>query len=115
MPGYNSGVKAYHSDRFENVNVVVLAGGVGGAKLLDGFAQIVPAGKLTAVVNNGDNFRHMGLAICPLWTPLPARQTSKPPRDACAFKAGLSKSRRSRPSVRYTQIGNVWLARYLTK
>ena len=53
------------SYRFEELNVVVLAGGVGGAKLVDGFAQIVSAGKLTAIVNTGDDFRHMGLTVCP--------------------------------------------------
>jgi LPPG:FO 2-phospho-L-lactate transferase len=62
MPGYNSNVGSYRSD---SVNVVVLAGGVGGAKLIDGFAQVIPAGKLSAIINTGDDFRHMGLAICP--------------------------------------------------
>ena len=46
-------------------NVVVLAGGVGGAKLADGLAQIVPAGNLTVIVNTGDDFEHLGLTICP--------------------------------------------------
>lgn len=45
--------------------VVVLAGGVGGAKLADGFAQILPPGNLTIVVNTGDDFNHLGLTICP--------------------------------------------------
>lgn len=65
MLGYNSNVESYRSDAIDNVNVVLLAGGVGGAKLVDGFAQVVPAGNLTAIVNTGDDFRHMGLAICP--------------------------------------------------
>lgn len=43
MPGYNSNVGSYRSDTIDNKNVVVLAGGVGGAKLEDGFAQVVPA------------------------------------------------------------------------
>lgn len=62
MAGYNSNVESYRSD---NVNVVVLAGGVGGAKLVEGFAQVIPAGNLSAIVNTGDDFRHMGLALCP--------------------------------------------------
>lgn len=62
MPEYNSNVESSQS---YNVNVVVLAGGVGGAKLVDGFAQVIPAGKLSVIVNTGDDFRHMGLAICP--------------------------------------------------
>ncbi|MGD2078576.1 MAG: 2-phospho-L-lactate transferase, partial [Chloroflexota bacterium] len=48
-----------------NLNVVVLAGGVGGAKLADGLAQIVPPERLTVIVNTGDDFQHFGLTICP--------------------------------------------------
>lgn len=46
-------------------NVVVLAGGVGGAKLAHGIAQLVPADRLTIIVNTGDDFWHYGLRICP--------------------------------------------------
>jgi len=45
--------------------VVVLTGGVGGAKLAQGLAAILPPRDLTAVVNTGDDFRHFGLAISP--------------------------------------------------
>lgn len=45
--------------------VVTLAGGVGGAKLADGLAAILPADRLTVVVNTGDDFEHLGLSICP--------------------------------------------------
>jgi len=45
--------------------VVALAGGVGGAKLADGLAAILPADRLTVVVNTGDDFEHLGLSICP--------------------------------------------------
>lgn len=45
--------------------VVVLTGGVGGAKLALGMARIVPADRLTFIVNTGDDFRHIGLAISP--------------------------------------------------
>ena len=45
--------------------VVVLAGGVGGAKLAHGLAQILPPEQLTVVVNTGDDFEHLGLTICP--------------------------------------------------
>lgn len=45
--------------------VVALAGGVGGAKLADGLAQVLPAADLTIVVNTGDDFEHFGLTICP--------------------------------------------------
>ena len=48
-----------------NLNVICLAGGVGGAKLADGLAQILPPDQLTIVVNTGDDFQHLGLTICP--------------------------------------------------
>ncbi len=48
-----------------NYNVVLLAGGVGGAKLADGLAQILPADRLTIIVNTGDDFEHLGLTVCP--------------------------------------------------
>jgi len=47
------------------MKVVVLAGGVGGAKLADGFAQVLSPEALTIVVNTGDDFTHLGLKICP--------------------------------------------------
>lgn len=43
----------------------MLAGGVGGARMADGFAQCVPGENLTVIVNTGDDFQHMGLTICP--------------------------------------------------
>lgn len=45
--------------------VVVLTGGVGGAKLVLGLAQILPPEKIVAIVNTGDDFHHLGLAISP--------------------------------------------------
>lgn len=47
------------------MKVVALAGGVGGAKLADGLAAILPSGNLTVVVNTGDDFEHLGLHISP--------------------------------------------------
>ena len=47
------------------MKIVCLAGGVGGAKLADGLAQIVPPQDLTIIVNTGDDFRHLGLTVCP--------------------------------------------------
>ena len=49
----------------DNLNILVLAGGVGGAKLAEGLAQVVPPEKLTVVVNTGDDFQHFGLTVCP--------------------------------------------------
>ncbi|TCT05002.1 2-phospho-L-lactate transferase [Aquabacter spiritensis] len=45
--------------------VIALCGGIGGAKLALGLARVVPAEKLTVIVNTGDDFRHFGLAVCP--------------------------------------------------
>lgn len=47
------------------IHVVCLAGGVGGAKLADGLARVLPPENLTVIVNTGDDFRHLGLTICP--------------------------------------------------
>lgn len=50
---------------FQNIKVVALAGGVGGAKLADGLAQVLPAANLTVIVNTADDFEHFGLSISP--------------------------------------------------
>ncbi len=46
-------------------SVVALAGGVGGAKLTKGLAEVLESDKLTVVVNTADDFEHLGLYICP--------------------------------------------------
>jgi LPPG:FO 2-phospho-L-lactate transferase len=47
------------------MKVVALAGGVGGAKMADGLAQVLPPEDLVIIVNTGDDFEHLGLKICP--------------------------------------------------
>jgi len=47
------------------MNIVALAGGVGGAKLAHGLAQLLKPEELTIIVNTGDDFEHYGLYICP--------------------------------------------------
>lgn len=47
------------------MKIVAFAGGVGGAKLADGLAEILPPEDLTIVVNTGDDFEHLGLNISP--------------------------------------------------
>jgi LPPG:FO 2-phospho-L-lactate transferase len=54
----------YESPNFD-LNVVALAGGVGGAKLAWGLAQVLPPERLTVVVNTADDFEHLGLHISP--------------------------------------------------
>jgi LPPG:FO 2-phospho-L-lactate transferase len=46
------------------LKVVCLVGGVGGAKLAHGLAQILEPGQLTVIVNTGDDFWHYGLRVC---------------------------------------------------
>jgi LPPG:FO 2-phospho-L-lactate transferase len=45
--------------------VVVLTGGVGGSKFVDGLVRAVPPKSVSAIVNTGDDFTHLGLRICP--------------------------------------------------
>ena len=45
--------------------IVVLAGGVGGARMAHGLQQVLPPGQLTAIVNTADDFTHYGLHISP--------------------------------------------------
>lgn len=47
------------------MKVVALAGGVGGAKLAQGLAEILSPEELTIIVNTGDDFTHLGMKICP--------------------------------------------------
>ena len=44
---------------------LALAGGVGGARLADGLAGVLPADRLTVAVNTADDFEHLGLRISP--------------------------------------------------
>ena len=45
--------------------LLALTGGVGGAKLAVGLAQILPPEQLLFAVNTGDDFEHLGLHISP--------------------------------------------------
>jgi LPPG:FO 2-phospho-L-lactate transferase len=47
------------------LKIVALAGGVGGAKLADGLAQVLEPDQLTIIVNTADDFTHLGLRISP--------------------------------------------------
>jgi LPPG:FO 2-phospho-L-lactate transferase len=53
------------NERKINLNVVALAGGVGGAKLALGLQEVLAPGALTVIVNTGDDFEHWGLSISP--------------------------------------------------
>jgi LPPG:FO 2-phospho-L-lactate transferase len=45
--------------------IIVLTGGTGGAKFVDGLRQIVPAKDLTIIVNTGDDLEWWGLYVSP--------------------------------------------------
>lgn len=45
--------------------LLALSGGVGGAKLALGLADLLAPGQLHVMVNTGDDFRHLGLHISP--------------------------------------------------
>lgn len=47
------------------MKIVALAGGVGGAKFIDGLAGLLSPDELSVIVNTGDDFEHWGLKICP--------------------------------------------------
>jgi LPPG:FO 2-phospho-L-lactate transferase len=46
-------------------SVVLLSGGVGGARLAHGLDRALPPGALTVIVNTGDDLEHWGLSISP--------------------------------------------------
>lgn len=45
--------------------IVVLTGGTGGAKFIEGLSQVVPPSEITAVVNTGDDLVWWGLHVSP--------------------------------------------------
>ena len=47
------------------MSVVVLTGGVGGAKLVLGLCHAIDPAEVVAIVNTGDDFTHLGLRISP--------------------------------------------------
>ncbi len=47
------------------MKLTALAGGVGAARLLSGLVEVFPPEDLTVIVNTGDDFRWMGLYVCP--------------------------------------------------
>ncbi|MEZ4287832.1 MAG: 2-phospho-L-lactate transferase [Polyangiales bacterium] len=48
-----------------SMRFTVLAGGVGGAKLVDGLDRALPREQLRIIANTGDDFEHWGLSISP--------------------------------------------------
>jgi len=50
---------------YSKLKVVALAGGVGGARMANGLAQILDPEHLSIIVNTGDDFEFWGLSISP--------------------------------------------------
>jgi LPPG:FO 2-phospho-L-lactate transferase len=73
------------------LSIVALAGGVGGAKLAHGLAQILAPEELTVIVNTGDDFEHLGLSISPDLD------------TVCYTLAGLAN-----PETGWGRIGETW-------
>jgi LPPG:FO 2-phospho-L-lactate transferase len=48
-----------------SARVIVLTGGVGGAKLVLGLCHALPPEDVSVIVNTGDDFTHLGLAVSP--------------------------------------------------
>ena len=47
------------------MKIAALAGGVGGAKFIDGLSKVLNPSELSVIVNTGDDFIHYGLHISP--------------------------------------------------
>ena len=75
------------------MKIVAFAGGVGGAKLAHGLAQILPPEDLTIIVNTGDDFEHLGLYISPDLD------------TVCYTLAGLAN-----PDTGWGRVGETWNA-----
>src|SRR5258708_783287 len=51
--------------RLSVMRIVVLAGGIGGARYLRGLKQAAPEAEITVIGNNGDDIGLFGLRVCP--------------------------------------------------
>jgi LPPG:FO 2-phospho-L-lactate transferase len=65
MKSTNSKDSSHGQPSIVHRRIVAFAGGVGGAKLAHGLAQILAPEDLTVIVNTGDDFEHLGMYICP--------------------------------------------------
>lgn len=66
---------------WQDKKVVVLSGGVGGARLVAGLVQCLPSDNLTIVANTGDDFEHLTLWIAPDCDTLMYTLANKAPID----------------------------------
>ena len=73
------------------MKVVALAGGVGGAKLVDGLAALLSPEALSIIVNTGDDFEYLSLKISPDLD------------TVCYTLAGLAN-----PKTGWGRVGDTW-------
>lgn len=59
------GIHRFQEEHWKDRRVVALSGGIGGARLVQGLAEVLPPGRLTVIANTGDDFEHLGLWISP--------------------------------------------------
>jgi LPPG:FO 2-phospho-L-lactate transferase len=65
LVGHRAFWQRFSMNTAKSPRIVVLTGGVGGAKLVEGFAGVVPAHQLTVIANTGDDMERHGLWISP--------------------------------------------------
>ncbi len=56
---------SYSPDKLHRMRIVVLAGGIGGARFLRGLKQAAPDADITVIGNTGDDIHLFGLKVCP--------------------------------------------------
>lgn len=56
---------SYPPDKLLCMRIVVLAGGIGGARFLRGLKQAAPEADITVIGNTGDDIHLFGLKVCP--------------------------------------------------
>lgn len=56
---------SYPPDKLHSMRIVVLAGGIGGARFLRGLKQAAPDADITVIGNTGDDIHLFGLKVCP--------------------------------------------------
>lgn len=65
MPASRHAIRMVRNMQNNKIRIAALAGGVGGARMLDGFAALGMADRMTAIVNTADDFELWGLHISP--------------------------------------------------
>ena len=102
------------------MRIVALAGGVGGAKMAHGLAQILAPHELTIIVNTADDFEHLGLHISPdldtvCYTLGRHGQHDRPGGDAATRPGTPSRAWRNLGDPTWFRLGDRDLATHLER